>query len=57
MNSDLRPVTYNGNFITFKKAWFGRGVQATAYKGGKVMASAGGMSKDEALSILKRMLK
>jgi len=54
---DLRPETYMGFWITFKKNFFGSGVSATAWKNKKVVASAGGMSKAEAFNKIKLMLR
>lgn len=57
MDDNLRPESYKNCWITFKKAWFGRGVQATAYRAGKVVASAGGLSKEEAFNKIKMMVR
>jgi hypothetical protein len=56
MDYDLKPETYNGNFITFKKN-FWKGVQGTAYKGGKIQASVSGNDKAEVLKKIKMVLK
>lgn len=52
----LRPEGYNGYWVMFNKHIFGNGVTATAYKGGKPAASAGGGNKEEAFSKIKMML-
>jgi len=54
---DLRPETYMGFWITFKKQIFGNGVQATAWKNKKPAASAGGMSKAEAFEKIKGIIR
>lgn len=53
----MKPETYNGNYILFKKAWFGMSVQATAWKDKKVVASAGGRNKEEAFEKIKQLLR